>query len=263
MPSWGPIVSGLILVLTVVAAGAGIAAEDVYRDNLLVRSGWLGNDLATLCLSVPALAFSTWWARRGSRRAHLVWLGVLLAQLYNFAFYLFGSAFNSLFLVYTLLVALSGCAFVGGLVALDPADVTRHLERPRRWVAIWLGLVALLLGGFWVGLTVVGPVQDLLQAIGHPTNVIAALDLTLVVPLHALAAVLLLRNRPFGVPLAVVANVQGAIYMPALSASTWTAWLAGASTELWQIGLWSTIFVGSTAATLDLLRSAPRHRTNT
>lgn len=58
-------------------------------------------------------------ARRGSGRAQLVWLGMLAYTLYNYAFYLFGAAFNSLFLVYAALFTLSVFALLFGLVALD------------------------------------------------------------------------------------------------------------------------------------------------
>jgi len=44
---------------------------------------------------------------------------MLLYSLYNATFYLFGAAFNSLFLVYTAVFTLSGFALMFGLLSLD------------------------------------------------------------------------------------------------------------------------------------------------
>ncbi len=61
--------SAILFTLVALAAGAGVLVEGVYRDNLLVRAGWFGNDLVTLIAALPLLAITTVWARRGSPRA--------------------------------------------------------------------------------------------------------------------------------------------------------------------------------------------------
>jgi hypothetical protein len=93
-------------------------------------------------------------------------------------------------------------------------------------------------------------------ATGARTNVIAALDLTLVVPTGVVSALWLMRGHPFGLPLAVVWNVQGALYMAALTAATATAWLAGALAAPSQALLWALIGVGNAASSWLLLRTA-------
>lgn len=97
----------IIAILMVVASLGRLFIEDIYLDNLLVRAGWLGNDLVTLCVAVPLLITSMVLAKNGSSLALLVWLGMVLYTLYNYAFYLFVAAFNSLFLVYAALFTLS------------------------------------------------------------------------------------------------------------------------------------------------------------
>jgi hypothetical protein len=111
--------SALIAILAAVASAVGLLAGGVYRDNAFVAAGWHGNDLVTLVAVVPALAASLILSGRGSHRARLVGLGLLAYMLYNYAFYLFGAAFNRLFLLYVLLVTLSGLAIGLALVHLD------------------------------------------------------------------------------------------------------------------------------------------------
>ncbi len=52
------VLSIVVLALMAIAAAGGLFVRGLYRDNLQVTSGWLGNDLVTLVIAVPALAVS-------------------------------------------------------------------------------------------------------------------------------------------------------------------------------------------------------------
>ena len=86
------------------------------------------------------------------------------------------------------------------------------------------------------------------------------LDLTLVVPLNAIAAWLLWRRSAWGTVLGCVANVKGALYMPALAAATLTAGGAGADPS--QAVLWLFLGAGCLAATVSLLTGSSQTRRN-
>jgi len=252
-------VSWTVAGLMALASALGLLVEALYRDNLLVSSGWRGTDLVTLVVAVPLLAVATARAGRGDARADLVWVGLLDYALYNYLFYLFGAAFNGAFLIYVAIVIAATTGLVLGVVSLDVPGTARRFETrtPVRGVAVFLGLLAVGLGGFHVALAasflVSGAPPALLHSIGHPTNVIAALDLWLVVTPSVLAAVWLWRREPWGVVLAVVLSVKGAVYMAALSAATLNAARAGALDDLSQLALWAGIGVGSLVAALALL----------
>src|SRR3972149_1708889 len=141
----------LSIIITILAAGAslgGLLLEDLYRDNAFVRITWLGNDAVTLLLAVPVLIAALVFAARGSVRAQLVWLGALDYMLYNYAFYLFGAAFNAFFLVYAALLALSIFALIFGLTNLDAARVSQqfHEKTPVKWIGGYFLFVAAGLG---------------------------------------------------------------------------------------------------------------------
>jgi len=257
-------VSWAVAGLTACAAALGLLVEALYRDNLLVSSGWRGTDAVTLVVAVPLLVVAAARAGRGDARADLLWLGLLDYALYNYLFYLFGAAFNGAFLLYVAIVIAATAGLVLGLVSLDVPEMARQFDArtPVRGVAAFLGLLAVGLGGFHVALAasflVSGAPPALLRSIGHPTNVIAALDLWLVVTPSTIAAVWLWRHEAWGVVLAAVLSVKGALYMAALSAATLNAARAGALDDLSQLTLWASSGVSSLVAALVLLGHAQR-----
>jgi hypothetical protein len=251
--------SALIAVLAAAASAGGFFINGLYRDNPLVTSGWYGNDLVTLLVAVPVLVAALIPAMRGSQRARLVWLGMLDYTLYNFAFYLFGAALNSLFLVYVALFTLSIFALIFGLASLDVKDIGEQFRAstPVKWISGYMLLVALFLGGFHTAISIsyifTGRVPEMIVAVGHPTNVIAALDLSTVVSVYVLGAIWLWKRQPWGYVLAVIANVKGAVYMLALAASTVSAVQAGTANDLTQAALWGSIGVACLIASVFLL----------
>jgi hypothetical protein len=254
----------LVVVLMAFASAAGLLLDPLYRDNLLVSSGWRGNDLVTLFVATPLLAGAIARAGDGSPRAALVWVGLLDYALYNYAFYVFGAAFNGLFLVYVAIVTLALFALVAALVGLDAASIGRRFDggTPVRGVAVFLGMLALGLGGFHVAVSAAylftGVVPPIVAATGHPTHVVAALDLSLVVSVSALGTVWLWRGQPWGYVTAAVTTVKGAVYMLALSAATVAAVRAGATGDLSPVGLWAAIGIGCLVSAWALLAHLER-----
>ncbi len=253
------ILSAIIAVLALIASAGGLLIPDLYRDNALITAGWFGNDLVTLLVALPILIVSLVLSMRGSRRARLVWLGMLAYMLYNFSYYLFGSAFNSFFLIYVTLFTLSIFALIFGLVGLDVGGIGQRFRArtPVRWIAGYMIFVAL-------GLTVVyasqsiafiatGDLPEIVTLTEKSTSVVFALDLSMVVPWFILGAVWLWQRRPWGYVLATIVNVKGAVYMLALTAVTLSAVQAGASDDLAQVGLWAPIGVAGLIASLFLL----------
>ena len=179
----------------------------------------------------------------------------------NGAFYLFGAAFNSLFLVYVALFTASGFALIFGLATLDVGAVAERIRDslPARGVAAFIGVVGLLLGGFHGAVSlryvVTGTVPPMVEATGLHTNLIAALDLSMVVSVAFFGGMWLWHRRPWGVVLGVLWCVKGAVYMLALSAATASTLFAGASDAWQQLLLWGPIGVGCLGASILLLRA--------
>lgn len=256
--AWSLRLASVVAALAAGAACAGLVAPGVYRDNALIVAAFRGNDLVTLALAVPLLAGALLLRARRPTVASITRLGMLFYMLYNYVFYLYGAAFNVLFLVYVALVALSLVALVLGAVATDADAVAARLA-PRaaaRPVAAWMVLFAALLGGMWVALSLgfvfTGEVPRAITQTDHPTGVVFATDLTLLVPGLVVGAVLLWRRAPWGYVLGPVMMLKASTYGVAMIAMSAFAGV-GADPLL---PLWATLTLGCVVAAWALLRGA-------
>jgi hypothetical protein len=77
-------------------------------------------------------------------------------------------------------------------------------------------LLAVTLGGAWLAqwlnFVFTGNPPQIMVNLDSPTNLVATLDLTLVVPFSFVAAYYLWKRRPIGYVLAVMLNVKGFVY---------------------------------------------------
>ena len=249
------LLSILIVIFSATASLGGLFLNGLYRDNPFVTSVWKGNDLVTLVVAVPILILALVFSARGSVRAVLVWMGMLDYMLYNYAFYLFAAAFNWFFLIYVALLGLAMFALIFGLVNVNAGSLGRGFRErtPVGWIAGYMLLVA-------VGLTLVylvqtftfiftGQLPGIIARTGHPTSIVFALDLTLLVPFLALGAVWLLQRKPWGFILAGVATVKGPLYTLVLTVGSMSAVRAGFADTASEVPLWVSLTVLGLVAT--------------
>jgi hypothetical protein len=124
-------------------------------------------------------------------------------------------AFNVFFIGYVALVALSLYTFILGLASVDVDRVsgTFRAATPVKFVAGLMLLIPLTMGGIElqraVGFIFTGQLPADIVQTGHPTGVVYATDLALLMPAIVLAAVLLWRRRPWGYILSAVLMVKG------------------------------------------------------
>ncbi|SPL98934.1 Function Code:14.00 - Unknown [[Actinomadura] parvosata subsp. kistnae] len=206
--------SGLVAVLTVVAASAGLLDEGLYSGPTALIARFRGNDMATLVAGVPLLSVALTASVRGSARGDLVWAGMLGYSIYNYAYYVYDPAFTDLFLVHVAIVVLSAASL--GL-ALTDLDLTTRARTAMRWVGGLLLLLAVTLTGMYgvslVRLAVTGaPPMDVLPLPQAQVHLGMALDLTMVVPTLVLAGVLLWRRTAWGYALGVATCVYVGAY---------------------------------------------------
>lgn len=253
------VLSIVIVVLAIIASVGGLLIDGLYRDNAFVTSTWRGNDIVTLAVAVPLLVVAAIVARRGSPRAYLVWLGLMESTLYNFGFYLFGSAFNKLAMVYVALFALSIWTLFIGLANLDVTALSRKFgaRTPTKPISVYMLFLGLGLGAVyvvtWLDFVASGRVPEMVTRTAQPTNVVMALDMSLVVPLFVVGAIWLWQRKPWGYVLAAMVNVKGAVYMLGLCAATWTAYQAGTVSSPSEIAIWGSIGVICLVASIALL----------
>jgi hypothetical protein len=255
--------SALIGLLLAVAAGAGLFVPDIYKGSTaFAAAAFRGTDLVSLVVALPVLVASLRLARRGSRRAMLVWLGVLAYVAYTYL-YSFAIAWNRLFLVYVALLSLSGFTLVRAMTALDANELAgRFPDRtPVRGVGAFLLLIGGMLGLMELAQVVpallAGQVPAVVLKTGHPTGVIYIVDLGLVVPLMLLAGRWVRQRRPWGYVAAAVLLVKGVTVGLALLASNLVDYLDNGRTDGPLLALWALIAVGSLLVLIGYLQ--PMH----
>src|SRR5688500_3522673 len=112
--------SFLLAALVAAAAAGGIFLEGTYaKESASWAAQGVGQDTITLTLVVPLLIVSAVGASRGSKRALMVWAGVLVYLVYSYTLYAFFIHFNALFLVYTAALGVSFYLLIFGYTTID------------------------------------------------------------------------------------------------------------------------------------------------
>jgi hypothetical protein len=207
-----------ITILSAIASAGGLWIKNLYNDNDFVRSAWYSNDLITLFLVVPLLVVAIYLTQRGSQRWLMLLMGLIGYVFYNFAFYLFGAAFNIFFLIYTILVFMSGITLFMQLSNSSNENLATKFEKktPVKWVSTYLFLITLML--FSLELSIIIPflfsgiIPQTIKLTGLTTSVVFALDFSVVIPVSIIAAVLLWQRRSWGFILGIIMLVKGVTY---------------------------------------------------
>ncbi len=210
------LMSWAIAMLMIAASLAGLLLDGLFKEGLWAREALRGGDLVTLVLVAPLLIVALVLVRRGSRRAEALWMGLLAYTLYDYAYYVFGSRFNDVFLLHIALFSLSVFALACALPNLDVIRIADRVgtERSAKWVGGFLVIVGVLQGLLWVFVVVRNAftgevIQDIPVAGQH---LVFALDLGLLVPSLVIAGALLFRRAPMGSLLGTAMAVMGAAY---------------------------------------------------
>jgi hypothetical protein len=196
----------LTLALTVavlVAAGGTLVVPDVLRGTAVMNGSARGTAIVMLAVALPVLLAAMALARRGSARAHVVWLGAAGHLTYNGVLLLFATPLNRLFLAYTTLLGLAIATVVAVAAAVDVRALAARFAAttPVRGVAAYLGTIVVLNTILWLTDAVPATVEgdtSFLDGTGLTTNPIYAQDLAVWLPLAGLAAWWLWHRRPWG-----------------------------------------------------------------
>lgn len=238
----------------------GLAFPELYRDEGWVRATWFGNDAVTLGAAVPLLAGALVLARRGSPLGTALWAGMLGYATYNFAFYLLGARVNAFFLLYVASFLLAALALVLLLARLDVRALADHFDArtPARRLGGYFVFVAAGLACVWIAMWALHVFAGRPLPGGEEAfRLVAALDLTLMVPALGGGGMLLWRRRPWGFAIGAVAGVQGSLYLVVLAVNAAVAVRLGLEEAPGQLPLWAPLALTTGAATALLLRHLP------
>lgn len=215
-----------ILFLSAVSSLLGLLRAGHYNEPVELLPRIYAQDAVVLSVAIPILALGVWYARRGSIRGTVVWLGALAFMTYIWATYALTMTFNAFFLGYVVLFSLSLFTLVGGVLTLDVESLHRSLDGrlSRRLYGGFLGVVAVGLAALWLSEIVpallTGTVPAAVEEFGAQATDTYVLDLGVVVPSLAVTARWLWQKRAWGYALTGVLLVFAAVLAPAITAIT-------------------------------------------
>ncbi|WP_422124507.1 hypothetical protein DHX103_06725 [Planococcus sp. X10-3] len=252
--------SVLIAFMASIASSGGLFIEGLYRDNALVVAAWRGNDIVTLFIVVPMLLVSLFYSLQGSKKGRLFWMGSLWYMVYNYTFYLFGAAFNMFFLLYTALVVFSTFTLVFALVQTDAKEFSRSFSEkaPYKFISAFMLVFATLLGGMWIVLSLsfifTGQVHVSISQTDHPTAIVFAVDLILLIPSLAFSGVLLWQKKSWGPILSSVVLIKATAYGLALTIMTLISYQSTGVIDPF-IPLWIALTLGCLVSLILLMKN--------
>ncbi len=261
--------SAVMLPVLVVTTVLSLALPSLFHDTAMTVGNLRGTCFVLVVVAAPALAWSMWATARRTVLAPVVWLGASAYIAYNGVLLCFSAIFNRLFL---LDVAVLGFA-AWTLVVLLPAVRLRSVLTPRtqRWIGGYLAAVAVLFGLLWlrdiVPALLDGGTPGSLAGLAMITNPVEILDLTASVPAALVAAALLWRGSPAGLPLAGLLLVMFPIETTSVAVDQIFGHLADPAAPLAAVpimaaltlvGLWPlTVFLRGLRSPFPLRRTDP------
>ena len=200
-PLWLSLIDAL---LVLIASVAGIFLKSIYaRETPSGAAQAIGQDIVNL-VAVVVLFIAAYFVSKGSVKAFLIWSGVLLYLLYGYIIYAFDVHFNSLFLIYVVIVGLSFYALVGSVIHmhLDDFQSSFSANTPVRLVSVFFLVLGILFYLLWlredIPALVTGMIPPSVTEANVPTNPVHILDIGLFIPALLLTALLLWRRKLLG-----------------------------------------------------------------
>lgn len=219
-----------------------IYGKGLYQhDSVSMAAQAIGQDCVTLFIGIPLLLISLYLSRKNLLKGRLLLTGTLGYFLYTYASYSFLSMYNSFFILYVLLMSASFFSFTLAMMSFEIQKLPLLFDKklPVKFIGGFLLFASFAFGMMWLS-KIVGPLINHTSPEGiehYTTLVIQALDLGFVVPVGVLAAILLIKRKPFGFLLAPVVIIKDITLLTALTAMVFLQMKAGIEVSFAVIGI--------------------------
>lgn len=199
--------------------------KGIYKyDSISIASQAIAQDIVTLVIGLPLLLISLHLFRKNLIKGKLLLTGTLAYFLYTYTSYTFYSMYNPLFLIYVALMSLCLFSFTLTFMSIDVSQIKSSFKNtfPVKFIASFLLFIGGFMGLMWIGM-IINPLLDGThpKELQHYTTlVIQAMDLGFVIPTAILAAILLLKKKPYGYILSPIIIIKGVMMLTAMTAMT-------------------------------------------
>ncbi|MGM0431397.1 MAG: hypothetical protein ACQEQU_01645 [Spirochaetota bacterium] len=210
-----------------------IFGSGIYRHmSAEVAIQGIAQDYITAFLAVPLLLVTLLWNRRGSLRAQVVQTGVFAYFFVTYILYLAMATYNSLFLVYVVLLGLSFFGLYLSLQRLFSARLSSFFKPtvPNQFAGTFLIINAMLIALLWLSVILPPLLAGRLypaELAHYTTMIVQGFDLGLFLPISFVVGSLMKKRTASGLIYGSVHLVFLSILMTALSAKIIAIGLAG------------------------------------
>lgn len=194
----------VISISIAITACVGLLQTNFYN---LETENWqtqtTGQDLINLLLIVPSLLIASWLAFKRNSWATIIKPGILLYITYTFTIYCFEIHYNSLFLLYCLILGLSFYRFVIFIIRnLNKIEITGTKTIATKITAFYFLIMAIFFYALWLSeiiqALIDGNLPKSLINTGLFTNAVQVMDLALLLPGIIIVGILLLKQSHIG-----------------------------------------------------------------
>jgi hypothetical protein len=251
-----PLVRDLSLVFRLTDATATLLAASSIAGLVYGPRGWwydpdpatlpafLGQDVMTLVFGLPLLLGSAFFARRGSLRGVLCWMGAFFYIAYSYYFYVIGGRFNAFFPLYIAIASMGTYGALALLFSLDLRRLPAYVDRPPSGlISGFFVVTALSFAGLWLSRIDAHLVAG--TELDRVSRVVIAIDGVVLLPLLFYGGRAIARRDPLGYALAGLLLVKATatfltLIVNTAIASRWGRSAYGVETFAYVIG-----FVGA------------------
>jgi len=191
--------------LTALASYAGVFLENTYsRETMNYAAQGIGQDAVNLFIVAPLLLISALFAYRRNKLGLFIWSGALFYLVYSYTIYAFALHFNSLFLIYCMILGLSFYSFAYFMYTVLKEDITGWFTDmlPRKSIAIFFFVIAALFYALWLSEIIPALLENKTPASvaenGLLINPVHVLDLSICLPALIITGILLLKRKKPG-----------------------------------------------------------------
>ncbi|MDR1568172.1 MAG: hypothetical protein LBS33_05800 [Streptococcaceae bacterium] len=179
---------------TVELYGKGI----YHNDSLSMAVQAKGQDLVTLFIGVPFLIYALFKNRQNSIKGRFYLTGALAYFLYTYTIYCLAGTFNSMFVLYVILMSLSFYSFLACMTSFELSTIHTYFQKklPIKYLSISNLIFAFLIGMNWLSYLI--PQTTALKLEHYTTFPVQAMDLGIILPAIVFSSIMLLRKHNWG-----------------------------------------------------------------
>jgi hypothetical protein len=187
-------------------SAAGLFSNEVYMyEHVSWAAQGFGQDIVNLGVVFPALIITSFLIKKGSERAILVWLGLVVYMAYSYVLYAFFMHFGPWFLVYIAVLGISFYTLVGSIIEL--VNQGNGVRGARKGPSIYLFANGFIFATLWlieiISSSWKGEVPKSATDVGLWINPVQVMDLAFLLPAMIMTSIWLWQRKNIGYLFAV------------------------------------------------------------